>query len=87
MFEGIKDLVTLNAVRNLMQGIHIKLKKRERLTEDEEEILRLQLLGSKEREFRDETHRDRLIDQWWRGERILYKRLKKEEEEQRKKKK
>lgn len=81
MFEGIINRGTLLVAALLLHDIHEKLLKGENLTEGEEEILKLHLLGTDpRREFRDEKHRDKLLAQWWDGAKILDKRLKEEEE-------
>ena len=83
MFEAIRDLSTLTVIVLRMHGIQVKILKGKRLTEDEEKQLKLNLFGVREGEFRDKEHRDRLLEQWWKGAKILYKKL---EEEERKKK-
>ena len=80
MFEGIRDRTTLLIYVRLMRDIEIKLLKEERLTEDEEKILKNNLLGiDPRREFRDEKQRDKLLAQWWKGAKLLDKRFKEEE--------
>lgn len=81
MFEGVRNSDTLSVITLRMREIQMKLSKGERLTEYEEKYLKLNLFGieGERREFRDEKHRDRLLAQWWKGAKVLYKRLKEEE--------
>ncbi len=81
MLEGVKDRTTLLVVILLMRDIEMKILKGERLTEDEEKILKHNLLGiDPRREFRDEKQRDSLFAKWWEEAKILHKRLNEEEE-------
>jgi hypothetical protein len=76
MLKGIKDKDTLIVIALRMHDIQVKLLKGEALTE--KELLQLKLyLGVPK--FMDEEHRDRLFDEWWKGAKILHKKLKEEE--------
>ena len=77
MLEGIGDSDTLVVYAILMHGIQMKLLKGEKLSKDEEKILKLNLLRMGG-EFRDEKHRDKLFAQWWKGAKILAKKFKEE---------
>lgn len=76
MLKGVRDKDTLIVIALRMHGIQIKLLKGEPLTGKEELQLKLYLGVPK---FMDEEHRDRLFEEWWRGAKILYKKLKEEE--------
>lgn len=86
MFEGVEDESTLIVLRIRMRDIQMKLKKGKRLTGVDEIWLRLELLGSKTGEFRDDEHRGTLLAQWWKEAQILTKRFKEEKEKKSKQK-
>lgn len=76
MLKGVKDKDTLIVIALRMHDIQVKLLKREALTG--KELLQLKLyLGVPK--FMDDEHRDRLFEEWWRGAKILHKKLKGEE--------
>ena len=81
MLYTIKDIETLNVAVLRMKNYRNKLMKGVRLEEDEEKNLKLNL-GVKRLKNSQDTLR--LVDKWFDGAKMLYKRLKKKEEEEKK---
>jgi hypothetical protein len=69
-----------------MQDFQRRLKRGERLTEDEEKQLKRNLLGEeavvKGIEFKDDKQRDRLLDEWFKRAKILYETLREKEKKE-----
>ena len=84
MLEGFKAIVgssTLLFNALCMRDIEMNLRKGKPLTKDDERFLKLSLWGMEGlgKSFRDDTHRIKLIEQWWRDAKHHYKSLKEQE--------
>jgi hypothetical protein len=86
VFEGVKKSGTLQVIFIRMQDFQRRLKRGERLTEDEEKQLKRNLLGEeavvKGIEFKDDKQRDRLLDEWFKRAKILYETLREKEKKE-----
>lgn len=80
MFEGVTDPITLMILMLRMRDVQMKILKRKKLIGADETWLRLNLLGPRKGNFRNEKHRDKLLNEWFKGAKILAKRFKAEEE-------
>ncbi len=79
MLEDINSKNSLFVAKDEMRGIKEKIMKGEALTDREEGSLERRLFGAGGGKFRDAKHRDKLIEHWWIGAKILDKRFKEEE--------
>ncbi len=81
-FKAIEDGATLRIIAQRMHDIQVKLLKGIPLTKKEEKDLKHHLWGTEGlgRAFRDDDHRLKLIEQWWKDAKLHNKSLKEQAE-------
>ncbi len=75
MFEGIPDLFSLKINNDRVSAYQMKLSRGEEPTAKENREMRDHLLGIGRGEFKDDKHRDQMLDLWWKGSKRLAKKF------------